>query len=52
MTAEGIFPKINGDILYASEANRMARTGFGQIGSFSTTSGTGIFDLGSIVICK
>ncbi len=50
---EGIFPKIDGDILYASEVNRFARAGgFLLIGSTSVTvsSGTGPQVVGSWLI--
>jgi hypothetical protein len=53
MTAEGVFPKIAGDIAYASEANRFARAGgFISNGSFYNviSSGTAFQVMGSIVI--
>ena len=52
MTAEGTFPKIAGDIAYASEANRFAGAGrYIAIGSTSNiTSGTGIQNIGSVLI--
>jgi len=49
---EGVFPKVDGDILYASEANNFYKNGYITAGSFyaSTTSGTAIQDIGSFVI--
>ena len=49
MTAEGVFPKIGGDIAYASEANRFAGAGRALFtGSFQSIAATG--EMGSIVI--
>lgn len=49
MTNEGVFPKIDGDVLYASEANRFAGAGRALFaGSFPSISATG--EMGSIVI--
>ena len=51
MAIEGVFPKIDGDILYASEANQFEKYG-GYAGSFSAMSGApNVFqDMGSILI--
>lgn len=52
MTAEGIFPKNDGDVLYASEVNRLAKAGeYISIGSFAVIgSNASQVDAGSIVI--
>lgn len=52
MTAEGVFPKVGGDIIYASEVNRFAGAGrFLSAGSFATIgSATASQDIGSIFI--
>lgn len=51
MAIEGQFPKVDGDILYASEANRLAKCGtywfLGSTASFN--SGTAAQTLGSFV---
>lgn len=47
MVAEGVFPKINGDILYASEVNRFANAGrLIAVGSGFSAVGTGVSDIG------
>ena len=52
MASEGEFPKIDGDVLFASEANRFASAGrFVGIGSFAAIgSATAKQDIGSVVI--
>lgn len=52
MTVEGVFPKVDGDVLYASEVNRFARAGrFITIsGTPVALSGTGYQTLGSVLI--
>jgi len=48
---EGTFPKVDGDILYASEVNRFASAGRGfYIGSGVIGSATAYQNLGSVVI--
>ena len=49
MALEGAFPKIGGDILYASEANRFAY-GFVSNGSLALSSGASLAEIGSVVI--
>jgi len=52
MTAEGSFPKVDGDILYASEVNRFARAG-GLIAAGSTASAgssTNFQTIGSVFV--
>lgn len=53
MTAEGVFPKVAGDVAYASEANRFASSPY-TVGSLFTTgsftSGTNYTTLGSFLI--
>lgn len=53
MTNEGVFPKIDGDVLYASEANRFAGAGrFLGAGSFVEVNGgtSTTVDVGSVII--
>ena len=51
MTAEGVFPKIGGDVIYASEVNRFAGAGrFCGIGSFVIEASGAAYQLGSVVI--
>ena len=50
MTVEGGFPKVNGDILYASEVNRFQNNGIVGILARTLTSGTAIQNIGSILV--
>jgi hypothetical protein len=51
MTAEGTFPKIAGDVIYASEVNKFASRLYATTGSTASfNSGTAIQTLGSFII--
>lgn len=50
MTAEGVFPKIDGDNLYASEVNRMAGAGYIWSTNGAVPSGNSLFTLGSYLV--
>jgi hypothetical protein len=53
MAAEGTFPKVDGDVLYASEVNKFRMNEFIAAGSTITVqSGAGVQELGSVVINK
>jgi hypothetical protein len=51
MAAEGVFPKVDGDILYASEVNSFNANGrYIAAGSYLISSGTNYFIVGSHLI--